>query len=37
MRGFIHRQLNSAVLGLGDVPWVGGVLWWLFGQWQRVM
>lgn len=36
-RACIHRFLNECVLALGDVPIIGDLLWWAWGQWQRLM
>jgi hypothetical protein len=32
-----HRFLNSLVLAFGDIVLVGPALWWLWGQWQRLI
>lgn len=37
VRHWVHRLLNGAVNRFGDMPIVGRVTWWLFGQWQRLM
>lgn len=37
IRQRVHMLLNEAVLLWGDEPLVGDALWWVFGQWQRVM
>ena len=34
---WMHWQLNSLVLTVGRWPLVGRLVWFLFGQWQRVM
>lgn len=37
MRRWIHRRLNCLVTTFGDWPIIGRLVWWIFGQWQRLM